>query len=194
MPTEGSRSLYQKHTIPRPFSSESKSAGNLKKSLTSVLYVKLGKREIQVNALLCLESFKATSPTHHQHSWPLGLLFHFLFFHIVWSHFKNSNNEKVSENYDIAFLPQTCWFAVNAIILRYGKSMKVLVYLNMHRENWCYICHDSHYGQNRVTVSAFKACTYFVCAVGQKCNIPQAGVSPAKSILNSSCSSWTSCK
>lgn len=124
----------------------------------------------------------------------ISLLFHFLFFHIVWSHFKNSNNEKVSENYDIAFLPQTCWFAVNAIILRYGKGMKVLVYLNMHRENWCYICHDSHYGQNRVTVSAFKACTYFVCAVGQKRNIPQAGVSPAKSILNSSCSSWISCK
>lgn len=128
------------------------------------------KGEIQFSALLWLKSFNATS-THHQDSWPLGLRFHFLLFQIVWSHFKNSNNEKVTADYDIAFLPQTCWLEVNAIILRYGKCMKVFMYLNMHGEIWCYLCSDISYGQNRVTEFTFKTYTYFLCAVGQQCRI-----------------------
>lgn len=109
-----------------------------------------------------------------------ALLFCFLHFQIIWSFFRNSNNGKVSKDYDNTFFSQPCWFVVSSQV--HGKALKPFMHLKMHGEIQHYTCSDIDYLQNRDTC---KACAYFFCAVRQQRSICWVGVSV---ILNFHCS------
>lgn len=145
----------------------------------------LGKEgETQVNALHCLKSFKATTSTYHQDNWPLGLLFCFLHFQIIWSFFRNSNNGKVSKDYDKTFFSQPCWFAVYCHHLKcMGKPWKhSCIWRCMEKFS---IIHAVTFTTCKTeTRSACKACAYFFYAVKQQRSICWVGVS----VLNFHCS------